>query len=117
MVMKVEKVIAALPGTLDPNTVYLVRAGAGFDIRVTDQTGSTAHVLNTEGGVSGPIGPAFTYTNGALTRIDYDNGSFKVFTYTDGVLTQLDFVVGGVTTRKTFNYTGDLLTSIDQETI
>ena len=59
-------------------------------------------------------GPAFTYTDGVLTRIDYDGGEYKTFTYTDGVLTQLDLVKGGVTYRKTFNYTSGVLTSIDE---
>lgn len=64
-----------------------------------------------------PKGPSFTYTSGLLTRIDYDNGSFKEFSYTSGLLTQLDFTVGAVTTRKTFNYTSGVLTSIDEVTI
>ena len=53
-----------------------------------------------------------------LTRIDYDSGNYKTFTYTSGVLTQLDYVVGAVTTRKTFAYNPDgTLASIDQTVI
>lgn len=63
------------------------------------------------------IGPAFTYTDGVLTRIDYDGGQYKLFTYTDGLLTILDLVAGAVTTRKTFNYTDGVLTSITQVTL
>lgn len=63
-------------------------------------------------------GPVLTYTNGALTRIDYDSGGHKTFTYASGVLTRLDYVVGSVTTRKTFNYNPDgSLSSIDQAVV
>lgn len=51
--------------------------------------------------------PAFTYTAGLVTRIDYASGAHKLFTYTAGVLTQLDYVVGVVTTRKAFFYNPD----------
>jgi hypothetical protein len=63
-------------------------------------------------------GPALTYTGGVLTSIAYDSGNYKVFTYTSSVLTQLDYIVGAVTTRKTFNYNLDgTLASIDQTVI
>lgn len=52
-------------------------------------------------------GPAFTYTDGRVSRIDYDSGAYKTFTYAGGVLTQLDYVVGSVTTRKAFAYNPD----------
>lgn len=63
------------------------------------------------------IGPEFTYTNGALSRIDYDGGQYKLFTYTGGLLTQLDFYNLVNTIRKTFNYTNGILTSITQVTL
>lgn len=44
--LKVKKVIATLPGTLEANTIYLVRAGAGFDFHVTDATGTVAYTQN-----------------------------------------------------------------------
>lgn len=47
--IKISKVISTLPGTLVPNTIYLVRTGVGFDIHVVDSTGSTAHTLNVSG--------------------------------------------------------------------
>lgn len=43
---RTHKVVSALPGTLEPNAVYFVRAGAGFDLYCTDQTGSIAHQIN-----------------------------------------------------------------------
>lgn len=45
-VFRVAKVVGSLPGTLQPNTVYLVRAGAGFDLYVSDGTGVIGHALN-----------------------------------------------------------------------
>lgn len=67
------------------------------------------------GGGAGETNPAFTYTAGLLSRIDYASGAHKLFTYTAGVLMQLDYVVGAVTTRKTFTYNPDgSLASITQ---
>lgn len=69
-------------------------------------------------GANVETGPALTYTSGVLTLITYDSGNYKVFTYTSSVLTQLDYIVGAVTTRKTFNYNLDgTLASIDQTVI
>ena len=115
-VFRIEKNIAALPGTLTADTVYAVRAGAGFDLYITDSTASIAHKVNTTD--ISETGPSLTYTSSILTRIDYDSGNYKTFTYASGVLTQLDYVVGAVTTRKTFNYNPDgSLASIDQTVI
>ena len=44
--LRIEKVIGDVPGTLAPDCVYAVRAGAGYDLRVSDMTGSVAHKLN-----------------------------------------------------------------------
>lgn len=63
-------------------------------------------------------GPLFTYTDGVLTKIDYDDGTYKELTYTDGVLTQIDKIkVGDPTIRKTFVYSGDVLMEIIQTTL
>jgi len=43
---RIEKVVSSLPATLVPDTVYAVRVGTGFDLYVSDTTGSTAHKLN-----------------------------------------------------------------------
>jgi hypothetical protein len=42
----VHKVVSSLPGVLAANAVYAVRAGDGFDLYITDSTGSVAHRLN-----------------------------------------------------------------------
>jgi hypothetical protein len=47
--IRFEKAIAALPAVLTPNTVYVVRAGAGVDIYVSDLTGAIAYKSNSTG--------------------------------------------------------------------
>lgn len=37
------KVVSALPSTLTPDTIYLVRSGTGFNLFCSDATGSIAH--------------------------------------------------------------------------
>lgn len=63
---------------------------------------------------SAPTGPVFTRSAGKLTRVDYDDGSYKGFTYTGDVLVQVDYTKGGSTTRKALNYVFGELVSIDQ---
>lgn len=46
---KIEKVVSALPAVLEPNTVYAVRVGVGFDFYLSDLTGTVAHPLNSTG--------------------------------------------------------------------
>ena len=43
---RAEKVVASLPDELTPDTVYYVRTGEGFDVYVSDATGSVAHPQN-----------------------------------------------------------------------
>lgn len=55
--------------------------------------------------------PVLTYVDGRLSSIVYGDGSVKTFTYTANRLTQVDHVVGSTTTRTTFTYTSENLTS------
>ncbi|MEM1672172.1 MAG: hypothetical protein QXT86_08990 [Archaeoglobaceae archaeon] len=48
-ILRFYKVIANLPSTLQPNSIYAVRVGEGFDLYITDATGSVAHKVNTGG--------------------------------------------------------------------
>lgn len=41
-----EKVISTVPENITPDTVYFVRVGVGFDLYVSDSTGTVAHKLN-----------------------------------------------------------------------
>lgn len=50
-VLKAHKTIAGLPSRLDRDALYAVRTGEGFDLYVSDMTGSAAHRINT-----GPLG-------------------------------------------------------------
>ena len=61
-------------------------------------------------------GPAFTYTHGRVSRIDYASGAYKAFTYgAGGELAQLDYVTDAGTTRKSFEYNPDgSLAAIEQ---
>lgn len=40
------KEVSTLPSTLEPDTLYYVRVGAGFDLYLTDHTGSHAYKIN-----------------------------------------------------------------------
>ena len=51
---RAHKLVAALPDPLEPNALYLLRTGAGFDLYASDQTGSAAHKLNAGDGGGGP---------------------------------------------------------------
>lgn len=60
-VIKHHKYVASLPGTLEANSIYYVRAGAGFDIYVTNSSGTiVAYPLNlTDAWALQPIGVPF----------------------------------------------------------
>lgn len=45
---KAHKVVSALPSTLEADTVYFVRTGAGFDLFVSDTTGNIAYAVNAD---------------------------------------------------------------------
>lgn len=62
-------------------------------------------------------GPAFTYEDGKLVLITYDDGATKTFYYTGDRLDRIDFLQNGITNRKIFNYTGETLVSIDETII
>jgi hypothetical protein len=50
------KVVSALPGTLDANSIYYVRVGTGFDLYVTNDSGTiVAYPINSSGGGSGVV--------------------------------------------------------------
>ena len=60
-ILKFVKVVATLPSPLSANTFYSVRVGEGFDMYLTDTTGSMAFKLNsgnTGSGGGGGIQPS-----------------------------------------------------------
>jgi len=44
--LRLEKVIGDVPSSLYPDCIYMIRTASGFDLRVSDKTGSIAHYLN-----------------------------------------------------------------------
>jgi hypothetical protein len=48
--VQIAKPVGALPATLEPDTLYALRTGAGFALFMTDATGATAHSLNQSSG-------------------------------------------------------------------
>jgi hypothetical protein len=114
-VLYARKEVASLPSTLEPNCIYAVRVGRGFDLYISDNTGLIVHKLNN---TDDPLkSPVMTYTTGQLTGITYADGTTKVLSYTSGQLTQIDQLRAGVTTRKTFAYAGGVLSSITETTL
>ena len=62
-VLRVSKVISALPVILEPDTIYYVRVGAGFDQYVTDSTGAVAFTQNAVAAVGSSIGQQIAMRN------------------------------------------------------
>lgn len=68
-VLKVEKVVATLPGTLVADTIYFVRVGTGFDLYVTDSTGAIAYQVNQASGLGE------TFAGSRWRDCDFDNSA------------------------------------------
>jgi hypothetical protein len=97
-VIKHHKHVAALPATLEANSVYYVRTGAGFDIYVTNDSGLVvAYPLNTQGDtwLAKALGEPFViWTHWPGVEIPpTDNPNYRYIkltasdSYNDGVLT------------------------------
>ena len=61
--------------------------------------------------------PEPTYTNGILTRVDYDGGLYKTYAYSNGLLTQVDFFDGSKTVRKIIQYANGVWAGTSEVTI
>jgi len=112
-VFKIHKVIGSLPASVDPDCLYLVRTGAGFDLYVSDTTGAVAHALNggsATGGISDLLSVPlarqdhFEYTivvqDGELRRMSFsdfnvvtDPGFVPPVLHPDGLMYDTDYVV------------------------
>jgi len=71
-IFRAEKVISTLPGSLEADTLYAVRVGDGFDLYISDSTGTVAHKVNP----SVAMGSAFarsTSTFSSSNNIPADN--------------------------------------------
>jgi hypothetical protein len=67
---RAEKVVSALPSTLD--TIYCVRVGTGFDLYVSDSTGAVAHKVNVPNNSAGVTNIV------QMTQAQYDALSPKI---------------------------------------
>lgn len=65
-------------------------------------------------GPGGPTGPLITRSGGLISRIDYDDGTYKLFAWTGLLLARVDYIHGAVTTRKTMVYSGNDLIEVIQ---
>ena len=85
--LRFAKVVASLPATLTPDTLYLVRAGAGFDLYASDATGSIAYGLNDLNAVSEIVGLVQVETGGAGSPLKYlrVDGNFTPIARSDNV--------------------------------
>lgn len=67
-----------------------------------------------EANTIGLTNPSLTYVGGRLVYISYGGGQTKTFNYTGDLLTSIIFFDGSITTTKTLNYTDGILTSITE---
>lgn len=85
---KAAKTVAALPAVLEPDTIYLVRKGEGFDLWATNGVGTIkAFPLNQEGGGGGggiEIGEWIDVPMSGAFKIPFDY-KFMYRTYGDSV--------------------------------
>ena len=104
-----------------PQGIQGIQGEAGVD--GTNGTNGTDGIDGTDGaqGIQGEAGeatllnnPEFTYTAGLLTEIEYGGGETKDFSYVNGVLSTIDFDDLSTITTKTLNYTDGVLTSITE---
>jgi hypothetical protein len=97
--VRYEKVVSTLPATLTADTIYLVRVGTGYDMYVTNSTGTVvAYPLNSKNAFE-TVSKNLLSHNGVL---NYNVG---------GELTSIVYAVPNIT--KTLNYNvGGELTSI-----
>jgi hypothetical protein len=72
--LRFAKVVASLPETLTPDTLYLVRTGAGFDLYVSDATGSIAYPVNAPTAAAAPQ-IAYPYRSGVFRIVGDVSGA------------------------------------------
>lgn len=88
--LAINKVVSSLPGTLAANTVYYVRVGTGFDMYVTNSTGTiVAYAMNaagegtfTGGTLTSPLNEAPSATIASAATVDVGAASGNTITIT-----------------------------------
>lgn len=92
--IKIDKVVSALPTVLEPNTMYAVRVGTGFDLFMSDSTGTSAHALNASTG--SPTAPTITAESVAAVAAGSTLGSEQRLLAAQGQVGQTILAVGHV---------------------
>lgn len=116
-VFRAEKVVSQLPDPLEPDTIYYVRTGEGFDIFVSDITGSVAHKQNSPDITPGDVwtlsadAVTFSYdTEGRISGLAENVGAdlrTTTYTYVDGLLSESVVEFRGLVRTETFTYDVD----------
>lgn len=81
MQFKAYKVVSVLPDPINPDSLYLVRAGSGFDLYCSDSTGTIAHKINdvdTSNFAEIVSVPATASSSGTPGQIAYDTSYIYV---------------------------------------
>jgi len=87
--MNIDKVVSALPSTLEPNTMYGVRNGVGFDLYLSDMTGTVAHPINNRQEIRGS-GRVYGYTNNRWVTNSDDNYGPAYYQFNENAGTAVD---------------------------
>ena len=113
--IKFHKVVGSLPGTLEANSVYFLRTGAGFSIHITNDIGQvTAYSLNSSSITpEGSVYWEFIYSGDDIGTINKWDSKTKVshllnisFVWNNGLPTSILMTdwVKAVTTEFTFTW-------------
>lgn len=88
--LKHHKVVAALPSVLEPNSIYLVRVGSGYEQFVTNGSGTiVAYPMNT------PRAIAFFRSDGTREDIPLTTNGELPFWLSDGTPANIPVVTSG----------------------
>jgi hypothetical protein len=108
--IKFYKTVVSLPNVLEPNTMYAVRIGVGFDFYLSDMTGAIAYKVNAgdvstgytgSAGVDGSVG--YTGSAGVDGSVGYTGSAGSIgYTGSAGV----DGSVGYTGSEGSIGYTG-----------
>ncbi len=114
-------ILSGVPSSYPVAILYRVRQRLeDFDSTSADIWGNT-NTIEPSSGLPDEVSPVFTYDLlGRIERIDYASASYKLFEYDIiGRLEVIDYYPNGSSSiiRKTFNYLGDNLISIDQTVV
>ena len=104
------KVVSSLPVTLEPDSLYAVRIGTGFDLYVTNSTGTVAHLINPSEQLNPRTQPNNTstivlYTSGGTSRVDQVNSAtnYTVTIDSNAPVNSFDLILINAATEPTVN--------------